>query len=142
MTEAEYAARLARIAAEKEAKEGREAKRASPVKKSKYNNRQVTTGDVTFPSQKEADRYVALLFLKNAGRIRDLRCQVAYELAPSVYLGGKRKKPALRYFADFVYVDVESGVKVVEDVKGMITPVYRIKKHLMATVHQILVHET
>ena len=53
-----------------------------------------------------------------------------------------RAKPALRYVADFQYV--ENGKLVVEDVKSKITqenPVYRIKKHLMMSVHGIEINE-
>lgn len=60
--------------------------------------------------------------------------------APAVVIQG-RKKRALRYVADFSYVDCETGEQVVEDVKGAVTDVWRIKQHLMATVHGIEVKE-
>jgi hypothetical protein len=43
--------------------------------------------------------------------------------------------------ADFVYID-ESGVEVVEDVKGYKTPEYKAKKKLMESQHQIVIRET
>ena len=49
----------------------------------------------------------------------------------------------MRYYADAVYE--EDGAKVVEDTKSDITrrdPVYRIKKHLMMSVHGIEIMET
>ena len=49
------------------------------------------------------------------GEISDLRRQVAYELVPSVrFADANRAKPAIRYVADFVYV--EKGAEVIEDV--------------------------
>jgi hypothetical protein len=36
------------------------------------------------------------------------------------------------YRADFVYLETATGEQVIEDVKGMITPEYRIKAKLMA----------
>lgn len=51
-------------------------------------------------------------------------------------------KPALRYVADFVYWHNQKGCQVVEDSKGHLTDVYRIKRHLMATVHGIEILET
>ncbi|RQQ98974.1 DUF1064 domain-containing protein [Burkholderia stagnalis] len=64
-----------------------------------------------------------------AGEISDLERQVVFVLAESVVIDG-RKKPALRYIADFVYE--RDGNTVIEDVKGMVTREYRIKRHLMA----------
>lgn len=106
----------------------------------KYRNRKADHGGMVFDSERERDRWLALSVLARAGKIRDLQRQVVFELAPSVDLGEKRRKPALRYKADFAYLD-EAGNKVVEDAKGMVTPEYRIKKHLMMSVHGILVRE-
>ena len=44
-------------------------------------------------------------------------------------LARSRTKPAIRYVADFVYV--EKGAEVIEDVKGVLTPEFKIKRHLM-----------
>ena len=65
-----------------------------------------------------------------------------YALAPAVILNG-RKKPAMRYYADAVYV--EDGQEVVEDTKSPVTrrdPQYRMKIHLMKSVLGIDVRET
>ena len=91
-----------------------------------------------YASKKEADRAFSLRILAGAGCITDLREQVVYELAPSVVIQG-RKRPPLRYIADFVYRN--DGKQVVEDVKGMITPAYRIKRHLMKAIHGIDIYE-
>jgi len=48
----------------------------------------------------------------------------------------------LRYFADFMYSDIKTGKIVVEDVKGVITPLFRVKQHLMKSVHGIDVRVT
>jgi hypothetical protein len=109
--------------------------------KSKYRNQKVTVDGFTFDSQKEARRYADLLALQRAGKISNLELQVPFVLAPSVVLDG-RKKPALRYVADFAYD--EEGKRVVEDVKSAATrklPVYRIKAHLMLSVHGIAIKE-
>lgn len=78
-------------------------------------------------------RYHHLLILQRAGRIEQLERQVAFILAPAVQIGG-RKRPALKYVADFTYVEQGAKVKTVEDVKGKITEGYRIKRHLMAVL--------
>lgn len=99
----------------------------------KYRNRPVTIDGLRFASQAEGARYVHLRTLQRSGHITELQCQVAYELAPAVLIrGAKRKTPALRYFADFSYID-STGVRQVEDVKGgKNTQAFVIKRHLMA----------
>lgn len=106
-------------------------------------------------SLKECRAFMDLQLLERAGEIRNLREQVAIELAPSVVLFG-RKKPALRIVIDFVYerkpgvsmarprilgvldgkviktVDLPPWQTVYADAKGMETPSWRIKAHLLA----------
>ncbi|WOB06525.1 DUF1064 domain-containing protein [Piscinibacter gummiphilus] len=111
----------------------------SKKRKNKHNAERVVFDGHTFDSKAECARYRWLRTLERAGRITGLRLQVKFELARGVTLDGHRK-PALRYFADFVYLD-EAGKQIVEDVKGMVTPTYRIKRHLMKSVHGIEVQE-
>jgi hypothetical protein len=84
-----------------------------------------------FDSKREAARWQELQLWVRAGGIIDLNRQVPFILAPSVVIEG-RKRPALKYVADFTYVDRISRQMVIEDVKGRITEGYRIKRHLMA----------
>lgn len=100
----------------------------------KYNNRKTQVGNDVFDSAAEAQRWTDLQLLQKAGRIRGLERQVRYELAPAVVLGG-RKKPALRYVADFCYWQADA--LVVEDAKGVVTPMFRVKQHLMKHIHGI-----
>ncbi|WP_454710969.1 DUF1064 domain-containing protein [Cupriavidus nantongensis] len=102
-------------------------------KPSKYRNTRVTVGGETFDSQREMERYHHLRILQRAGRISELERQVVFELAPAVVVQG-RKRPPLKYVADFTYVEEGASVKTVEDVKGHITEGYRIKRHLMAAM--------
>lgn len=112
----------------------RRQKKAAAPRKQKYANQPVVVGGIKFDSKAEARYYGLLKTRLRAGEIKDLRLQVTYELAPSVVIGG-RKRPPLRYIADFVWV--EAGKEVVADVKGATPDVYRIKKHLMKSVHGI-----
>lgn len=111
----------------------------APKKQGRYGeNKRVTVDGQKFDSAGEAKRYSALVLLQRAGRITDLQRQVRYELAPSVkHAGEKRARPALTYWADFTYI--EGGALVVEDVKvgGLMTEVFKIKRHLMLSVHGI-----
>lgn len=108
----------------------------------KYRNRKTVVDGLVFDSQAEARRWKQLERLQQAGEITDLRRQVAFELVRGVkLLGALRATPALRYVADFAYTD-RDGNQVVEDTKGMITPVYRIKRHLMKAFYNIDILET
>lgn len=116
---------------------------AAPAKQAKYRNRKVTVDGVTFDSAGEQRRYAELCQMQAAGLIFDLKLGEYFVLAPACDLGSGRKKPALRYKADFSYL--MGGEWVVEDFKSPATlanPVYRIKKHLMMTVHGILIRES
>ena len=96
-----------------------------------------------FDSQKEARRYTELKLLVRVGEISELELQKSFVLAESVKFNNEpRAKPAIRYVADFAYM--ENGVMIVEDVKSKATkslPVYRMKKHLMKSVHDIEIQE-
>ncbi len=110
--------------------------------RNKYGARKVVVDGIKHDSKREWVRYGQLLQLWKADKISDLERQVTYVLAPAVNLHGeKRKKPALRYVADFRYRD-RQGAIVVEDAKGFESPVSRIKRHLMKSVHGIDVRIT
>lgn len=110
---------------------------------SKYKNKKVVYQGKKFDSIKERNRYIVLQAWQKAGVIGDLRLQVPFVLAPSVkFAGDEKAKPALRYIADFVYF--KNGVQVVEDVKSKVTKkvgLYRVKKHLMKSVHGLEISE-
>lgn len=92
-----------------------------------------------YASKRESRRANQLAMLERGGLIRELKEQVVFEIAPSVVILG-RKRPAMKYIADFVYY--LDGVRVVEDCKGFRTTEYRIKRHLMKAVHGIDILET
>lgn len=105
----------------------------------KHHNKLTEVDGKVFASGREAKRWGELKLLERSGAIKDLRWQVPYELAPSVVLDG-RKKPALRYFCDFEYMEknVRGGFDlVIEDCKSphlRRDPVFRLKQHLLKYV--------
>lgn len=104
--------------------------RRAHARKSKYRNTKCESGGYKFDSLSEMRRWQVLEQMQERGEISGLRLQVPFILAPAVVING-RTKPALKYVADFVY-ETRDARKVIEDVKGAITAVYSIKRHLMA----------
>jgi hypothetical protein len=87
-----------------------------------------------YASKKEAARAQELQLMLKAGAISDLKEQVKFVLIPKQE--GERE---CSYYADFVYQF--KGETVTEDVKGMKTPVYRLKRKLLKHVHGITITE-
>lgn len=119
-----------------EAKGHKAQAREQEGKRSKFGNKREQVDGIWFDSKGEAARYIEIKMMEKAGLITDLQLQVSFELAPKVKIAGKWKPP-LRYVADFVYTDVQSGKRIVEDFKGVQTKVFRIKRHLMKFIHDI-----
>lgn len=114
---------------------------AATKKRNKYKAKPVVVDGVRFASKLEYRRWCELVMLEKAGVITDLKRQIPFVLAPQVrFYDEKRAKPALRYFADFVYT--ENGLQVVEDAKGDQTGEFRTKRQLMISVHGIQIRLT
>lgn len=109
----------------------------------KYNAKKTVVDGIKFDSKKEAKRYIELKEMQNKGLIKGLQLQVPFELVPSftIMIDGKQKKRRnMKYIADFVYY--ENDNKVVEDVKGRRTDVYKLKKKLFEYKYKITIKET
>ena len=122
---------------------------------SKFHSKKITAHGITFDSKKEYRRYCELLLLERAGKIQSLERQKVFELVPAQYetferygKKGQRLKDgkrcienAVKYIADFVYI--ENGKTVVEDTKSEATKTkdYIIKRKLMLYVHGIRIKE-
>lgn len=97
--------------------------------RSKYNNQRVVLDGYTFDSQAEARRYRELCLLYDAGEITDLAVHPKYPLVVNGQV-------VANYLADFSYT-VADGREVVEDVKGVRTDVYRLKRKLVRALYGI-----
>jgi hypothetical protein len=91
----------------------------------KYGAIPTTVDNVTFASRAEARRYAELRLLQRSGAIKDLACHPRWPLT----VNGLK---VATYVADFAYSDAATGRFCVEDVKGVRTPVYKLKRKLMA----------
>lgn len=102
--------------------------------RSKYGAQKTTVDGIEFDSKAEARRYGELRLLERAGKIKNLERQVRYDLEVNgVKIGF--------YKADFRYWDQASSQQIVEDVKGMRTPVFAIKAKLMKALHRVEIVE-
>ena len=107
----------------------------------KYHNTKTVVDDMVFDSKAEARRWQQLRLMERGGIIRDLRRQVPYVLIKSFRWPSGKACPKTVYKADFVYVIEGTGEVVVEDVKGVLTPEYKLKKKLMMEKYGIEVKE-
>ena len=114
-------------------------------KRPKYRNRKTEYEGITFDSQKEANRYADLLVLQGQGYIEDLRLQPVFTFDIGKTLLRYDSGRAVTYRADFQYMEVQPAgdpIRVIEDVKGMRTKEYKIKRALMKSVNNITIRET
>lgn len=95
----------------------------------KYNARKTAVDGITFDSRKEAERYKELKALELVGKIDMLELQPRFELQESFKHKGKTIRK-IEYVADFLYRDLSTYELIVEDVKGVKTDVYKLKKKL------------
>ena len=118
---------------------GRDQSRKAMDKPEKYHNRKCavtipgSVKQITFDSVKEARRFGELELMKNTGKIRDLRLQVNFTLQEGfTTASGERVRPIV-YRADFVYQEPSpTGWRtIVEDVKGVRTKEYSMKRKMM-----------
>lgn len=122
----------------------RQKNRSQAKTSAKYGNKKAEVDGRVFDSQKEAAVYLELKLLQEGGLIKDLQCQVPFEIIPKQMIGGRIYQPA-KYVADFVYTDCLTGEKIVTDVKGYkkgaAYNMFTLKKKLMLHVHGIEVRE-
>lgn len=87
--------------------------------KNKFKAIRTTVDGITFASKKEANYYVILKLRKKKGEIKDFEMQVPYKFACGV-----------KYILDFRVTENDGSIRYI-DVKGVLTPVYKLKKKLM-----------
>ena len=104
----------------------------------KYGNRKTVIDGITFDSKAEASRYLELCVLLSAGEISKLKIHPRFEIIPGYKRWNEQKQKmekvrATYYEADFWYAEMrgETFIKwITEDVKGVKTSTYQIKRKL------------
>ena len=106
------------------------------VRPNKFSAVRTTVDGITFASKREAARYGELKLLERAGEISRLSLQPEFVIT----INGVK---ICKYIADFRYVDRQKGMIVVEDVKGVKTAVYRLKKKMTEAFYPgLIIDET
>ena len=93
----------------------------------KYNNTKTVVDGIKFDSKREGARYLTLKHMEQDGLIQNLILQPKFLLQDKFRYQGKAIRE-INYIADFEYV--QGGVTIVEDVKGMETKDFILKKKL------------
>lgn len=95
-------------------------------RRSKYRNTPTFVDGIRFASKKEANRYKELKVLEGCGEINSLKLQPRFPLKVNGTL-------ICTYVADFEYF--EGKRLIIEDTKGVITDVFRIKAKLFNAIY-------
>ena len=112
------------------------------VGRHKYGAKRTEVDGISFDSQREARHYLELKTRERFRDIRDLELQPRYKIE----INGEPLKIRSRgfpggrtvtYVADFRYVVTATGETVVEDIKGLDTPVARLKRALVEHLYGI-----
>ena len=128
------------------------------AKRSRLGVAKVTYDGMSFDSKREAARYQDLALRLKAGDIRRLRRQPRYALCPLVIESADvrdinagepsvRRVPVADYIADFEYEECDmvcGGIAwkvIVEDVKGVRTDIYKLKKKWFEAQYGIQIRE-
>ena len=118
--------------------------RSLAKRSNKYGAKRTRVNGIWFDSKREAERYKLLKAMQMAREITDLELQPEFPLMigdrpvlmrSKGYPNGRRVK----YIADFRYE--QDGKTIIEDVKGMRTDVYKLKKAIVETIYGIKVIE-
>lgn len=127
----------------------KQAKAAMNKPTGKYHSRKCTVTlpengkSITFDSEKEARRFGELRMRLHYNDIRDLRLQVNFTLQEGFTTAdGERVRPIV-YRADFAYRERtgDGWCPVVEDVKGVRTKEYNMKRKMMMEKFGVKIRE-
>mgnify|MGYP002626794459 CR=1 FL=1 len=102
----------------------------------KYRAKKTEVDGILFDSRKEAARYRVL---RDDPNIKDLELQPKFDLLVTNLETGEKKKVGF-YKADFRYT--LNGEVIIEDVKGVKTSVYNLKKRIIKGIYNIDIKET
>ena len=99
-----------------------------PARPAKFHNKPGRLDGIHFDSDLELKRYAYLVWVEMANELTDLIVHPKFDLFAAGPLG-----PVLvgTYEGDFSYID-RLGIQVVEDCKGVVLPLYVLKRNLFS----------
>lgn len=100
-----------------------------PKIKHKFRAKRCEVDDIKFSSKKECKRYLELKILQQKGDILFFLLQVPFRLPGGV-----------KYICDFLVFWADGNVTI-EDVKGVKTPLYILKKKQVEELYQVTIQE-
>ena len=111
------------------------------MKAPKYRAKKTIVDGHKFDSKREAEWYKRYREMEKNGEIKNLELQPRFILQPSFTKNGKKIRK-IEYVADFMFTEcnLEETPHVV-DVKGMKTPVYKMKKKMFECQFPLLTIE-
>ena len=107
----------------------------------KYHTTKVIYNGIKFDSKKERARFITLKQLEKMGIIKELELQKKFLLQEGYTNAEGKKRRPIYYIADFYYYDYIDNKWVVEDVKGVRTDVYKLKKKLFEYKYNLTIDE-
>lgn len=99
------------------------------MNRNKFRAKAVYHDGIRFASIKEGKRYLELKMLKETGEVKHFQRQTPWDLPGGV-----------KYRLDF-QVKWSNGSETFEDVKGMRTDMYKLKKKQVEAIHSIIITE-
>lgn len=99
---------------------------------SKFGNNPLVVDGIRFDSTAEANRYCDLKMLEHKNIITELDLQPKFTLIDTYHKGEHLRAS---YIADFRYKEADTGKWVVEDVKGVRTALYVLKRKLFLSMY-------
>ena len=98
----------------------------------KYHAKRTEVNGIIFDSKIEADRFLQLQLLEKSDTIDSLKLQPEFQISQGWINPQTGEKVRSRFYVgDFMYHDKILERVVVEDVKGMETPEFRLKWDLV-----------
>ena len=104
----------------------------------KYNNTKTLYNGIKFDSKLEARIFKELERLKEIDQIQFIALQVNYELQEKYVNVAGKKIRNISYKADFVVI--KDSVEYVIDAKGLITPMFNLKRKMFEYRYNKILH--
>lgn len=106
--------------------------------RSKYGSIKTTIDGITFASKKEAGRYCELKLLQKSGIVKNFVCQPVYPVFDGYKRSDGKKIRGIDYVGDFLVIYADGRIEL-EDVKGILTPIFQLKRKLLEAKYDLII---